>query len=435
MKKLVSLFIILSMLFGLAACGTQENTPQDSAPIDSGSSSNADSSESIRIGALFPMTGSNAVWGSQTYYGVDIAVEMINERGGINGRQVEVILADAPDTTSAVSEAERLINNEGLDIIVGTQSSGIANPASAVAEENGVIYYEVCATADALTERGFQYFFRFNTAAKFIGLQQIEVVQDLIAPSLGVDVSDLVVAVIYEDSAYGASVGTAAIAAAEEYGIDVAVTETYTSATVTDLSSLIISLKEQDVDIILGAVGVTDGILFWRQCEENDYTPKAWLAAGGVSNTEFVAAFEEKADGVFVVDTPTALSVPEAALNEDVLELKNEYIERYTKKYGEDQMSGNSDLGFAGAWSLFVDILPNAASYEPDDVRAAFLSADTDYGSTILNYGVQYDAAGQNMRTLSTVTQWQNGERVAVYPESFAVGEPILLPLPVWGDR
>ena len=66
MKKLVSLFIILSMLFGLAACGAQENTPQDSAPIDSGSSSNVDSSEPIRIGALFPMTGSNAVWGSQT---------------------------------------------------------------------------------------------------------------------------------------------------------------------------------------------------------------------------------------------------------------------------------------------------------------------------------------------------------------------------------
>ena len=127
--------------------------------------------------------------------------------------------------------------------------------------------------------------------------------------------------------------------------------------------------------------------------------------------------------------------MPEAALNEDVIELKNEYIERYTEKYGEEQMSGNSDLGFAGAWSLFVDILPNAASYEPDDVRAAFLSADADYGSTILNYGVQYDEAGQNMRTLSTVTQWQNGERVAVYPESFAVGEPILLPLPAWSDR
>ena len=114
--------------------------------------------------------------------------------------------------------------------------------------------------------------------------------------------------------------------------------------------------------------------------------------------------------------------MPEAALNEDVIELKNEYIERYTEKYGEEQMSGNSDLGFAGAWSLFVDILPNAASYEPDDVRAAFLSADADYGSTILNYGVQYDEAGQNMRTLSTVTQWAEWRARRCIPRIFRCG-------------
>ena len=435
MKRYVSFLLALIMLFCLAGCGGQ--TAQEPAPAETAGEAAApvETNEPLKIGALFPMTGANAVWGSQTYYGVDIACEMINERGGINGRPLEIVLADAPDTTAAVSEAERLITSEGLKLIVGTQSSGIANPASAVAEENGVIYYEVCATADALTDRGFEYFYRYSTAAKYIGSQQLDALEDLVAPALGVDVKDLTVAVVYEDSAYGASVGTAAIKAAEERGVTVALSESYNAATVTDFSSLVLTLKEQQVDIILGAVSVTDGILFWRQCQENGYAPKAWMAAGGVSNTEFVQTFAEKADGIFVVDTPTAASVPEEVLSAEVLELKKEYVERFTAKYGAENMSGNADLGFSGAWVLFSEVLPKAASEEPDDVKAALMSVDLDYGSTILDWGVQFDATGQNTRTLCTVTQWQDGERLAVYPADFATDEPIMLPLPAWSER
>ena len=123
------------------------------------------------------------------------------------------------------------------------------------------------------------------------------------------------------------------------------------------------------------------------------------------------------------------------AASAEVLELKKEYVERFTAKYGAENMSGNADLGFSGAWVLFSEVLPKAASEEPDDVKAALMSVDLDYGSTILDWGVQFDATGQNTRTLCTVTQWQDGERLAVYPADFATDEPIMLPLPAWSER
>ncbi len=111
--------------------------------------------EPIKIGTIFPFTGANAVFGNQNFQGVDIAADMVNERGGVRGRKILLIKGDAPSPAAAISETNRLITREGLRILLGSTSSAIAIPATQEAEKNKVIYWEGMAVANDVTTRGF----------------------------------------------------------------------------------------------------------------------------------------------------------------------------------------------------------------------------------------------------------------------------------------
>src|SRR5205807_7700247 len=86
--------------------------------------------EQIRIGVLQPMTGPATKNGTENFTAMQIARDMINERGGINGKKVELLLADIPNPTAAVSETERLITKEGVKITLGSGVSQLAIPVS-----------------------------------------------------------------------------------------------------------------------------------------------------------------------------------------------------------------------------------------------------------------------------------------------------------------
>jgi ABC-type branched-subunit amino acid transport system substrate-binding protein len=62
--------------------------------------------EPIKIGVLQPMTGVATKNGTENFMAMSIARDMINERGGVNGRKIEFLLADIPTPTAAVSETE-----------------------------------------------------------------------------------------------------------------------------------------------------------------------------------------------------------------------------------------------------------------------------------------------------------------------------------------
>src|ERR1051325_6619746 len=109
--------------------------------------------ETIRIGVLEPMTGPANKNGIENYTAMEIARDMINERGGINGKKVEYILADVPNPTAAVSETERLITNNGVKITMGSGISPLAIAVSQTTERHGVFHWETAGAADIITKR------------------------------------------------------------------------------------------------------------------------------------------------------------------------------------------------------------------------------------------------------------------------------------------
>ncbi|MEU5552587.1 ABC transporter substrate-binding protein [Micromonospora sp. NPDC047793] len=421
-------FLIPLVILGLvatSACGDD-------------SSADGDDNGPVRLGALFPLTGPNAVLGTETFQGAEIARQMFNERGGLNGRQIEFAQADAPDANAATSEATRLINQQRVPIIIGTQSSALSLPATQVAERAGKIYWETVATSDQITKRGFKNVFQYNATGTAIGTMQASAVAEFLAPALNTTPGALRVAVVAEDSAYGATIGAAALAKAEELGLNVVANESYNAAQTRDFSSLVLKLNQQRVDVMIGALLVDDTVLFFRQAAQTGFAPKAVLVTGGVSNPAFLNTFKEKTNGILVGDTPASASLPDSALTPDAVAVRDEYRKRYIEAYGEEKLSTNSDLGFSGTWVLLNEVLPKAASLSTDDIRAAAQSLDLPLGSTLLGYGIKYSTdeanAGLNTRALTTVTQWQDGKLVTVYPKEFTTAQPIDLPLPAWGN-
>ncbi len=73
-----------------------------------------------KVGALYPLTGGLAVLGNENFEGAQIAVDVINEQGGVAGRKVELVSGDASTPEKAQSEAERLLSTAGVQGITGT---------------------------------------------------------------------------------------------------------------------------------------------------------------------------------------------------------------------------------------------------------------------------------------------------------------------------
>ena len=102
----------------------------------------AQAQQPIRIGVLLPLTGPFAKNGIENWEAMQIARDMINERGGVNGRKIEYLHGDATSPNAAISETERLITKDGIKITTGSFASPLAIAVSQAAERHGVFHWE-----------------------------------------------------------------------------------------------------------------------------------------------------------------------------------------------------------------------------------------------------------------------------------------------------
>src|SRR6266511_803586 len=124
---------------------------------DGGGGGNA---EPIVIGASLPLTGDLSQPGVASQRGYTIWQDMVNANGGILRRQVELkIVDDASDQNTVVSDYNRLVSQDKVDLLLGTFSSLLNIPASAVAEKNGMVFVCPSCASPKMFDRGFKHLF------------------------------------------------------------------------------------------------------------------------------------------------------------------------------------------------------------------------------------------------------------------------------------
>ncbi|WGF86294.1 ABC transporter substrate-binding protein [Marinivivus vitaminiproducens] len=373
----------------------------------------------VTFGALYPFSGELALLGEESFRGLELAVDAINQKGGVQGETVVLARGDAVDNNQAIGEARRLTSVEGVHAIFGTYSSGRSIAASQVTELAGIPYFEMGAVAAEITERGFEYLFRTNPTAKDSGAMCITLVREVIAPALGVAPESLKIALIHEDSSYGASVAKFQREAADEHGLDVAQEHAYPASTV-DLSSVVLRLKEGAIDVVIQTSYQNDTVLFLRQAHEAGLQTKAVIGAGGGYSLQPTAdtVGHDIINGVFDVDFTQYAINPESAPGIEA------FVEAYQAKYGTPPRSGHSLSNYVGATAVLAAI-NEAEDVEPDTLRDAVAAIDIPNGGTTAGYGMKFDETGQNTEAYMLGMQWQDGRLVTIYPEAAAVAKPI----------
>ncbi|MBN8988737.1 MAG: ABC transporter substrate-binding protein [Rhizobiales bacterium] len=396
------------------------------------SSRSALAQEPIKVGGIFPLTGGNSVFGNQNFQGVETAIELVNDRGGVKGRKIQLFKGDGNSPQAAISETNRLASREGVRIFVGSSTSAVGMVASQEAERNGAFYWEGMAVANNYTERDFKNVFRMGLSAAGLGEPAPLYAAEVLAPMLKIDSKNLKVAVVAEDSAFGVDVSRAVIAQAEKLGIKIGLRELY-SAKTTDLSPLVLKLRSLDPDMIIATQFINDAILFQRQMKEMNYSPKAFVGtSAGHSTLSLAEAIGKDVNGIFSSSFPLDANLN--SLSAEARADREAFLKRYEAKY-KVAPAVQESLGFVVGIALARDILGNATSDSASDLREASLKVDVPVGSYINGWGLKFDDKGQNRRAFGSVVQWQDQKMISVYPAANKVHDPIMVPLPARNAR
>jgi branched-chain amino acid transport system substrate-binding protein len=401
----------------------------------------AGAQEPIKIGVLLPFTGPLAKNGIENWEAMQIAREMINERGGINGRKVEYLQGDATTPNAAISETERLITKEGIKITTGSFASPIAIAVSQAAERNGAFHWETTGAAEIITRRGFKYTFQVGAPARKYGQAAVDFVIDDLAKRLKKPVTDLKIALLWENRAFGKSVGDGIRAYSQTKGIKLAYDEGY-DQTATDMTPIVQKLKDVAPDILIAISFPNDAILFQRKAKELDFNVNAFVGvSAGYSSPDLRDSIGDSVVGIFVADFPPKVNAN--VLKPEIKKVAEEFYKRYETKL-KRAPAGHAAAGFSAVWALFTEVLPKAKTFQPDELREIALKLDLPEGSLVNGSGIKFtnfdwpdDAkdAGQNLRASIGVWQWTKAGNEEVYPPSLATSEAAMVPLPKWSNR
>ena len=399
--------------------------------------------KSIRIGVLYDFSGPLAAAGSvASAIGVQIAIDLVNEKGGALGkRKIDPVVADSQSRVDvALKEAERLINQENVDIILGIFSSSHAVPLAALMDsQKKILWITTAVGTSVLKDRHLTHVFRAQIDSEQYGEASAKFLASNAKAKLGIEPKDLRVAVIHENGAFGTDIAEAGERYAKDQDIWIVLKESY-SASASDLSSLVTNLRDAHPDIILHTGYIRDITLFLRQAKEQGLRFRMLIgnAAGYSELDQLTASFGKDIDLFCNIDSVPAQLLDPKTLAPGLGDLIKIMVERYQAKTGAKDVPTHVTKGFNHAWVLLNHVLPMAkekyGSFDPEAVRNAALDIDIPAGGTIQGHGVKFyrpgaPRSGQNQRSTPVVMQYNNGKTTVIWPDNIRTHEPVL-PLP-----
>jgi branched-chain amino acid transport system substrate-binding protein len=382
----------------------------------------------IKIGTIFSRTGPLANLGLESWRGAELARIVQNQQGGILGKKINFVNGDAVDPKTAVSEVERLCTVEKVSVILGSFSSSISLAASAKADQHKVVYWELGAVGDQITQRKLKHVFRTCPTGSDLGRDQLRFAVDVLASKIGKTKASIRIASIYEDSAYGTACAEGIRNMAKKIGINLVIDQSY-NFKASDLSSLVMRVKATNPDVILESSYENDGILFFRQAEELGLKARIVVGSGGGMNLPGY----QKALGNAIDNKVCNVGYPGYNLNPKYAKGIDTLAELYEKTFMLKPTAVFSVINYMGTMALW-DVIKRSGSMDSEKIVNAAVKTDIPGDKTLLRYGIKFyppgnENMGQNMLARYFVTQWQNGELVIVYPaEASSPGKNLVIP-------
>ena len=325
LTKLLSLVLCLAMLFSLAACASKDDTTTDTSSDTSDTADTADTTDTtsdgektVRLGLIGPMTGDYANYGTSTRDGAQIAVDEINEAGGVNGYTFVLDTQDSQgDPDSAVSAYGKLMDN-GMDVSLGCVLSGEAQSVITAAVEDGILIVTPTSSAKACIE-GNPNAFRvcFNDPAQ--GTASADYIAD---NNLGTKI-----AVFYQsDIDYSAGLYETFAAEAAVKGLEIVEEQTFTAGSNTDFSTQINAIRDSGCELVFLPIYAAEAATFLTQAA-GKLDGVTYFGCDGLDGIQTKISDTSLIEGLMML-TPFAADAEDAATQS--------FVEKYVPVHGTE---------------------------------------------------------------------------------------------------
>lgn len=365
--------------------------------------------EPIRIGATMSLTGSLSTQGVAAHNGYRLCEEDLNNAGGLLDRPVEFIIYDDESSSErAVELYSQMITEEGVHAVMGPYGSTLTEAVAPVTEQHRMVHVSPLAATTSIWEQGREYLFMVLPPAELFLAGVIDM-----ADSNGLTR----VAVIQQNALFPRAAGSGAAELAEERGMNVVINETYETGT-EDFSELIERMRDKEVEVVaMAASALDDFIKVMRQMNELDVNVKMFGTSGAVN--QFRDELGELAEYAY------GLSAWEPVLDNPGIE---DFTESYREKFGLEPSFHAA--GAYGSCELFAEAVRQAGSMNQELIRNKLLSLEM--RTVFSEYAV--DERGYQTANTGLIIQWQDGEKVVVWPDEVATAEA-RYPTPEWAER
>lgn len=388
----------------------------------------ARAADTVKIGAVLPLTGGQALVGQEEKRGVDMALEKINAAGGVLGKEIELIVEDTKgDPTVAVGAAEKLITRDKVAVLTGPYTSVETLAVLAAAKKYEPVY---------VTQGGGAI-----KMDKMYGKERWLFLLHPRSPDYQKSITDFVgsinpkpksIAIAYEDTSYGVDHSKVAREYLSKAGFDIVTFESFKSGSL-DFSPLLTKIKAKNPDVFYWIGYAGDSILITKQCKELGFAPKMLLSTIGVGYPEYQQSLGKDAEYITGITVWTAqCKFPASAEYPQFYPKTEDWVAEYVKRYKREP-DYYSIMSYVGLITI-ANAINKAGTTDKDKLIPALETTDTMTPmGRIKFFRNQFGAEHQSFHDM-VVFQWQKGQKIVLWPKE-AAGGTLWYPTPIWDKR
>jgi len=397
--------LFLTMLILVSACqsGSPSEEPvQDTTPI--------------HIGASLPLTGRFSEPGNAAKQGYEVWAALINESGGLLGRQIELeIMDNASEQEAATNQYESLITEKKVDLVVGPFSSFLVIPTSEVAAKHGYAFVEPAGGAPEVFNRGLENLFFAQPA------QAARQADPFALYILGLPANQRpkTFAVVSLDDPFTLGVMDRLKGLLANGGLKLVYETKYPEET-TDFSEIANTINSLSPELILGGTQTEDAINQIKAYQNVGYQPNiAYFTNGPTLPGTFSGALGPATEGIF-----SSISW----FSESHEYQNDKFVEKYIEMFGGQL----GDIPEDAANAFTVGQVLQQAVENINSVDNALLIQELHQGTYKTVVGpLSFDETGAPQGSFMLL-QWQGKNFVIVGPADRAETDPMAPPKPEW---
>ena len=377
-----------------------------------------ESEDTIIIGGVYSLTGSDSSVGKQVEAGYTMAIEDINNKGGVSVAKLDkklplelVALDMEANPEKAVSRTETLISSRHAKVFVGTTFFAAAVD---VLERNKIPAVVVASAGQRLHDRGYKYWFNPLGTSPRIAVRTFELFD-----SIPEGTRPKTFIIFEEQSDWGIEMSKYFQQELKKCkNCQLSGVQKYTMLS-RDYSPQILAAKSAGAEVVLSSPIMPDGMSIMRQMKELNYNPKAVVMIRAPDDIPWTRALGSIGDYVtFSAGWHHTLNYP------GVDELNAKYQAKFRRP--ADVMTGPAYASI----QIIANAIERAGTLDGMKIRDAIAATDM----MTVTGPVKFNPDGTNKLTLGPISQWQNGVQELVFPEDVAT-KPFRYPMPKWTER